>query len=87
MRQGAPVPTDAALKDARSEPDCSQAQPLLAPPGTSATPEPPSPSTEMPAARRHMLSRSQVRQVFVIFFFRELFSYLTIYLVFWPPVC
>ncbi|XP_015835650.1 pleckstrin homology domain-containing family G member 5 isoform X2 [Tribolium castaneum] len=55
MRQGVVSTTDPALKDSRSEPDCTR--PLLAPP--SVTPEPVTPTRETPPARKHMLSRSQ----------------------------
>ncbi|XP_063917927.1 pleckstrin homology domain-containing family G member 5-like isoform X1 [Zophobas morio] len=55
MRQGVISTTDPALKDSRSEPDCTR--PALAPP--SVTPEPVTPTRENPPARKHMLSRSQ----------------------------
>lgn len=64
MRQGVVSTTDPALKDSRSEPDCTR--PLLVPP--TAAPEPPTPTSEAPPApRKHMLSRSQVRNAILEF--------------------
>ncbi|KAJ8918331.1 hypothetical protein NQ315_008024, partial [Exocentrus adspersus] len=54
MRQGVVSSADAALKDSRSEPDCTR--PLVAPPITQ---EPSTPVNEVPPARKYMLSRSQ----------------------------
>lgn len=56
MRQGAIPSTDPALKDSRSEPDCTK--PLLAPPIH--LPTEASVVSEMPSSKRHTLSRSQV---------------------------
>lgn len=64
MRQGIPPSGDQALKDSRSEPDCTR--PLLVPPANIAPVEISSPVTEVPATRRHMLSRSQVSNLFHI---------------------
>lgn len=62
MRQGVTTTTDAALKDSRSEPDCTR--PLLVPPIGASNSTSPTPQTrDVPAARRHMLSRSQVRLI------------------------
>ncbi|CAG9855895.1 unnamed protein product [Phyllotreta striolata] len=55
MRQGVSATADAALKDSRSEPDCTR--PLLAAP--SAANDPPTPTAHVPPGRKHMLSRSQ----------------------------
>lgn len=56
MRQGIVPTTDSALKDCRSEPDCTR--PLPAPPILHA--EPSTPTNEVPQnTRKHMLSRSQ----------------------------
>ncbi|XP_019757266.1 pleckstrin homology domain-containing family G member 5 isoform X2 [Dendroctonus ponderosae] len=61
MRQSVVAPTDAALKDSRSEPDCTK--PLLPPPaipcGAESQEPPPRPTQAYSAARKHMLSRSQ----------------------------
>ncbi|XP_056648248.1 pleckstrin homology domain-containing family G member 5 isoform X1 [Diorhabda sublineata] len=54
MRQGIVSSADVALKDSRSEPDCTK--PLLAP---SVVHEPSTPTTTTPPTRKHMLSRSQ----------------------------
>ncbi|KAK9744014.1 RhoGEF domain [Popillia japonica] len=55
MRYGVQCASDTTLKDSRSEPDCTR--PLLAPPAPSV--EPPSPTSDAPISRRHVLSRSQ----------------------------
>ncbi|KRT85931.1 hypothetical protein AMK59_429, partial [Oryctes borbonicus] len=56
MRYGVQCASDTTLKDSRSEPDCTR--PLLAPPAPNI--EPPSPTSDAPISRRHVLSRSQV---------------------------
>ncbi|GJQ84948.1 hypothetical protein Trydic_g549, partial [Trypoxylus dichotomus] len=55
MRYGVQCASDTTLKDSRSEPDCTR--PLLAPPAPNI--EPPSPTSDAPISRRHVLSRSQ----------------------------
>lgn len=58
MRQGSVSAADAALKDSRSEPDCTRS--LLTP--TIISRDPPTPTNAAPPpARKHMLSRSQVK--------------------------
>lgn len=69
MRQSVVAPTDAALKDSRSEPDCTK--PLLPPPAIPSAaetqePSPPRAAQAYSAARKHMLSRSQVREKKII---------------------
>lgn len=58
MRQGTVSTTDTALKDSRSEPDCTR--PLLAPPAVKNESSPSPTAAEVPPARKYMLSRSQV---------------------------
>ncbi|KAI4465845.1 hypothetical protein MML48_3g00007714 [Holotrichia oblita] len=55
MRYGVQCASDTTLKDSRSEPDCTR--PLLAPPAPNV--EPPSPTSDAPISKRHVLSRSQ----------------------------
>lgn len=56
MRQASACAADAAaLKDSRSEPDCTRSQP----PGTVQS-QGASHASEVTAGKRHMLSRSQV---------------------------
>lgn len=71
LRQGAVSVTDTALKDSRSEPDCTK--PQLAPQNDVDDPQnqpqqqqQQSTSNEVSSTRRHVLSRSQV--------FHELFN-------------
>ncbi|XP_072388521.1 uncharacterized protein [Diabrotica undecimpunctata] len=54
MRQGVVSSVDVALKDSRSEPDCTRPLPV-----PSACQEPSTPTTNVTPARKHMLSRSQ----------------------------
>ncbi|KAG5861863.1 hypothetical protein JTB14_029291 [Gonioctena quinquepunctata] len=61
MRQGVVSSADAALKDARSEPDCTR--PLLVP---AVSQEATTPTAAVPAVRKHMLSRSQIESLLIL---------------------
>ncbi|CAH0557706.1 unnamed protein product [Brassicogethes aeneus] len=59
MRQGIAPPDDAALKDTRSEPDCTNQAPAPGPNQTALQTDQQVCAAEAPPPRKHMLSRSQ----------------------------